>query len=772
MDYSKLDLPAATKELLSKLSKISNSGIYPNPYGHQALALTAFLKEGRDVLAATGTGSGKTEIFLLSILGRLAEECSLGKRVTTLTGFRALILYPMNALVADQLARLRRVLGNQEVAALLREKRGRQVRFGMYTSRTPFPGEITSDLNKSRSRELLRNLYKPILDDESLLSQLKARGKWPAKDVARFFGSDGARWENRLRTSDDDIELLMRHEIQTECPDILITNYSMLEYMMLRPIERGIFDQTARWLESKGTFLTVVLDEAHMYRGATGAEVAFLLRRLFARLGVTRERVRFILTTASVGGSNADETAVRDFACDLTGLPRAKRETIAFIRGTPEKWDEPSPATLKQAIALSQFDGGQFASVMHDPDKSTALLNELGQELGWSPISEASPADDLYLIISKFAPARMLVSAVCGNAQVLDSVALANFPDVPDDVVRTRAMDSLLRICNFARDSKTGRVFLPARLHLFFRGLSGLYGCVNPHCSAKRDKTGSSLLGRLYPEPRVSCDCGARVFEILTHRDCGALFLKGYVPNEARPTFVWHEPTTGIGDESSGAELSLQAIQLFVTREISHRFPVWQPAWLHVTTGQLAWVTPEPLDEWLPVYVPDDSASGSPEMSHVFCACPQCGRRTQNGPKDPSRIMDHRTKGEQPFGQLVKRQLFAQAGDGSKNKDEFPNQGRKVLIFSDGRQKAARLAKAIPDEVEADAFRELLARGYSTLESTRRERVQLQKAYAPFIAACAEAKVSPFSGNDAQQVRADVRSFREVFASDLAEYLE
>ena len=101
---------------------------------------------------------------------------------------------------------------------------------------------------------------------------------------------------------------------------------------MLRPIECSIFEQTARWLENKGTFLTIVLDEAHMYRGATGAEVAFLLRRLFARLGIKRDRVRFILTTASVGGSADDETAAREFACDLTGLPRTNVADIAFIR--------------------------------------------------------------------------------------------------------------------------------------------------------------------------------------------------------------------------------------------------------------------------------------------------------------------------------------------------------------------------------------------------------------------------------------------------------
>src|SRR5262249_26564467 len=203
------------------------------------------------------------------------------------------------------------------------------------------------------------------------------------KDVAAFFGEDRARWENRLKTSPDDVELLMRHEIQTACPDILITNYSMLEYMMLRPIERSIFEQTAKWLENKGTFLTIVLDEAHMYRGATGAEVAFLLRRLFARLGIKRDRVRFILTTASVGSSAADESAARDFACDLTGLPRTKRGEVAFIRGTKEEWIQPLPATEQQAVALAGFDGGGFAAILHEPPKVAAALNELGQKLGW-----------------------------------------------------------------------------------------------------------------------------------------------------------------------------------------------------------------------------------------------------------------------------------------------------------------------------------------------------------------------------------------------------
>lgn len=767
--YGDLELPENTKRVLTALSGIPESGIYPEPYGHQAEALTAFLVNRQDVMAATGTGSGKTEIFLLSILGLLVEEARLGASVTKLPACRALILYPMNALVADQLARLRKILGNPGVADLLEEECNRRVRFGMYTSRTPFPGEITSELNKSRSNDLYQKLYKPLLESPALMAQLKARGKWPAKDVARFFGREGTRWESRLKTSDDDVELLMRHEIQARCPDILITNYSMLEYMMLRPIERNIFDQTAKWLQNDGTALTIVLDEAHMYRGATGAEVAFLLRRLFARLGVKRDRVRFILTTASVGSGADDEVAAREFACDLTGLPRDKSTSIKFLRGSVERWDAARPATRDETIALADFDRTAFVASMHQPRQVARVLNSLGQRLGWPVLRDSTVAADLYSALSEFAPAKLLVSLISGNAQPVDVVATRVIAQETEIGPRDRAFDALLRLCNYAKRADN-KVFLPARLHLFYRGLSGVYSCLNSRCAVRRDSSDGAILGRLYSEPRVSCDCGSRVFEVLTHRDCGALFLRGFVPDERRPTFLWHEPTTGVGDESTGLELSLTETQLLVAAE-APRFKGWQEVWLHRQTGLLQWQDPGDDGAWLAAYSPDDPSSGN-SLPHRFGACPQCSKRTQSSLREPSTIMDLRTKGEQPFGVLVKRQLLTQEPDRDRPREKFPNQGRKVLLFSDGRQKAANLAKDIPDEVESDAFRELLAAGFAKLDARARERLPLTKTYAPFVAACADASVSPFFGADAQQLRNDIRTYREVCDSDVLEYLE
>ena len=114
--------------------------------------------------------------------------------------------------------------------------------------------------------------------------------------------------EGKHIPNDEDAELITRFEMQQFCPDILITNYSMLEYMLLRPREQKIWDDTRKWLtmnpENK---LLFVIDEAHMYRGSSGGEVALLIRRLFHKLGISRDRVQFILTTASMPNKNQQD---------------------------------------------------------------------------------------------------------------------------------------------------------------------------------------------------------------------------------------------------------------------------------------------------------------------------------------------------------------------------------------------------------------------------------------------------------------------------------
>ena len=115
--------------------------LFNPPYQHQAKALEEAIERKKSLMIMTGTGSGKTESFLLPILAKLAQEAS-HKPVSfkNQPGMRALILYPMNALVNDQLGRLRALIGSDRVKGCFEQWAGRPLRFARYTSRTLYPG--------------------------------------------------------------------------------------------------------------------------------------------------------------------------------------------------------------------------------------------------------------------------------------------------------------------------------------------------------------------------------------------------------------------------------------------------------------------------------------------------------------------------------------------------------------------------------------------------------------------------------------------------------
>ena len=261
--YEQLQIPSEIKAILTALAQL-NIGVFPRPYVHQARALEHFFaQDSSDLIVATGTGSGKTESFLMPIIGHLALEAARSATVALQPGCRAILLYPMNALVNDQNSRIRRLFGEMEASAIISANRGRPVRFATYTGRTPYPGPRTARRDDDRIAPLFESFYLPLSQHADKVAELRAIGQWPAKDLPAFFGAaqeetrqtrGGPRrmrhWDRRLLTQAADRELLTRHETQTWCPDILITNYSMLEYMLMRPIERPIFSQTRDWLRA------------------------------------------------------------------------------------------------------------------------------------------------------------------------------------------------------------------------------------------------------------------------------------------------------------------------------------------------------------------------------------------------------------------------------------------------------------------------------------------------------------------------------------------
>lgn len=351
--FSWMDIPKQVVEILDDLSKLS-VGVYDPPYYHHEMALKSFFKEKHDLLVSTGTGSGKTEVFLYSILGTLAQEASR-KKTTKTRGMRAIILYPMNALVSDQLARLRKLFGNPQVAESLKIKFGRTIQFGMYTSRTPYHGEYGPDKNDRHLKEIFDYYCDVKENNAELFNELKKRGKIPAKDIVGFRSRNKSK-NVQYRTQPSDVELFTRQEMHHPneyggIPDILVTNYSMLEYMLLRGIEQPFFDSTSKWLNSdEENQLIIVIDEAHLYKGAQGAEVALLIRRLLQRLGVPRTKARFILTSASLGGDVMALKVGKKFAAELTGsLP----ETFDVITGKKRHFEDGMPGTCELAEVLT-----------------------------------------------------------------------------------------------------------------------------------------------------------------------------------------------------------------------------------------------------------------------------------------------------------------------------------------------------------------------------------------------------------------------------------
>ncbi len=764
--YSDLQIPAVAKQALQSLAD-QKLGLFPRPYIHQVTALESFFGDlPADLIVASGTGSGKTESFLMPVIAHLVAEAADRPSSANLPGCRALLLYPMNALVNDQLVRIRRLLGAPAASSLISLGRSVPVRFASYTGRTPYPGPRESARDTERIEPLFEGFYLSILNDIAKEAQLRAIGQLPEKDLRAFYAKhmeevkDTARgpirykhWDRRLITQPGDRELMTRDETQKRCPDILISNYSMLEYMLMRPIERQIFTQTRQWLHHDAkNELIIVLDEAHMYRGAGGAEVALLLRRLFARLDVPREKMRFILTSASLGEGKEAERAVLKFGRDLTGLSESSTRPLKLIRGTRETRHGAAPASQKEASSLAAFDLAAFEQHATNPQGAREAVIRLCVSLGVKPLlAEADLADFLFHMLTGFGPLEKLIQLVSGTAIPLEKLQHALFPGTNEPEKATAA---LLALATFAKRQNDQRVLLPTRLHMFFRGLPGLFACSNTECDQRRERHAHPVLGRLHTQLHAQCGCGGRIYELLTHRECGSAFIRGYMEGQ-HGDFLWHVPS---GPLREGHQTPLTSVEILVEGEPHpNRMDECTAVWLDVRSGRLLYTEPTPSAGFRRVYMPASTAEWQ-RGGMRFTTCPVCNDDAVRG--DRSSIMDHSTKGEAPFANLVKTQLDAQPAV-RKESRTFPNGGRKVLLFSDGRQKAARLARDIPREVEQDIFRQVLALAATRLTQTGREPRPTVHLYVAALTVLRDFNLPIFDRADAQRIESEIEKLEK-----------
>ncbi len=400
-------------------------------YSHQEKAIRTIVS-GENAVVSTGTGSGKTNCFLIPVLNELLKEKEQG---TLGPGVRALFIYPMNALANDQMKNLRKILMCYP-----------DITFGVYNGGT-----------ENNEEDAIR-VYESMFATEPIP-------------------------ELRKRLPN---ELLSRDEIKNSPPNILFTNYAMLEHLLFRPKDDVLF--------SRSDFKFVVLDEAHVYSGATGIETSILLRRLRARISATRQ-TQFILTSATLGnGSNSDDDIIT-FANNLCGV-EFKKENI--IRAERQK----------------------YIASQNQKEYSIELINELANEENvvadifrkyLIPVdvnkSESELLYDFLIDSQLYNIMRSNVKKICTIQEIKTILNL--------DLNTTIAFVSLC-----SRAQKDNKSLIDARYHFFIRSLEGCYITFNEKLFLTRQKT--------YFEN----DTEFAVFEIALCDDCGKFALVGKEENK------------------------------------------------------------------------------------------------------------------------------------------------------------------------------------------------------------------------------------------------
>lgn len=731
------------KEYFLQLAK-AGIGVFPSPFAHQILALEAATK-GENLFVSTGTGSGKTECFMWPLLAKMAAEARNSKESWAKRGIRTIIMYPMNALVSDQVSRLRRMIGDPDnkFIKIFRNTCGTGVRrpqFGMYTGRTPYPGaQPSTEQDRKLERTLARMSFPQSDSEKEFFNRLLKEGKIPAKaDMNQFL--QGLH-ESKHIPSDDDAELITRFEMQQFCPDILITNYSMLEYMLLRPREQKIWNDTREWLASNNeNKLLFVIDEAHMYRGSSGGEVALLIRRLFHKLGISRDRVQFILTTASMPNKNQqDVDSVMKFANELTASDTATR--FCYLTGEREVIDGQLKYDIPTEILLNS-DPGQFED--RDEIKLSALLSFWGQLDGFDPgiTSLESVYNWMYENLVYYRPFHELIKYCRGNAVSLGELSSGIFRNLdPEDALK--AVSVLLAIAPLAKSAK-GSVLFPARMHMLFKGISGVYACTNADCSCSHSEGGLTL-GEIYlSDSNLICPhCGSVVYELYNDRRCGALFFKGYVLEDDSGlhgnVYLWHYP-------GQLMDRRMKEIHLFIPTD-DFELPAKQgknairPCYLDIKSGFINFTDDASAGKpWIrKLYYCNYSAKGRPQII-TFPTCPHCRHQLST-----SQLTSFNTRGNQSFFNLIKAQFQLQPAVPGKDNDpdRFPNEGRKVLLFSDSRQRAAKLARDMSEASDISAARQLFAIAIKMMEEQTVEQ-SMNSLYDYFCLAAGQHHVQIF----------------------------
>lgn len=676
-------------------------------YTHQAAALKKLCAEERNIVVSSGTGSGKTECFLIPILNDLLVDPT--------PGVRALLIYPLNALVNDQLDRLRVLL------------RGTNITFGRYTSE---------------------------LEEKAERARKQMEKEWREMEPARHDLFDTYPLPN---------EIIGRDQIQEQgkLPQILITNYAMLEYLLLRPQDSPLFSQ--------GKWRFVVLDEAHTYAGAKGIEVGLLMRRLKLRLGHQPGQMRCIATSATLTGDDVGDAAA--FAESLFG----ERFTVDDIIFGNLDHDYVPSAEVSQP-ATGAYVHEKFKNVIdsvragkwENADELALLMQEIGliQEEDLSLADQVDPPAFLWETLRGNADLTRLRNYMADKGQPVEMATVAQelFQGRLDDAQQQQeALYHLVELAAMARPGVDKASLLPARYHLFVRPPQGIWVCLDPTCPAKKAENSWS---KLFAIPREQCDaCKSPVFPLVVCRTCGQVYVRLHkvgkqffantrLEDDAKKHYVtWraiHE-NRALADEEDETEqeydtatVSVEAnpaeeandVDVLIEQAEESRLKQKEMTLCLLcqqevqSNGKCGCTTPSKRKVTLHLLKRSETVkkgkhSGTAES--VVESLNECARCHSVAIKDTEIATEITMNALTPLAVLTE-DLYSHLPESPQRElQEKPGGGRKLLSFYDSRQGAARFAAFVQDIVNQVAYRRIILQSVRALTAGGKHLPDLEK---------------------------------------------
>lgn len=654
------------------------------------ISLTDQLDEPRNPIITAGTGAGKTECYLGAVFARLLSEARgwpdsqpINRWWAEARGtpwesvrpqssrcrraaIRSLILFPTNALVEDQVTRLRfaieRTCGIDGSPLFF---------FGRYTGQTLGPGKQPSTVNAAVQR-VAYELQAMEVDRDSLTD---AAGMLQAQ-------FPDPRWG----------EMMTRWDMVDAPPDIFVTNYSMMNVVLMREREEGLFESTKEWLaEDESHCFTLVVDELHSYRGTQGTEVAMLLRKLLERLGLDADspQLRIIGTSASL-----EREAGTRFPAEFFGVPERFFEVVPGVPDSVPDTDSIDADTFRQMLNADAADRAEREDdLAKDIDLAAAVAGACVNPQGETCATPVS-----------------VVAGKIFNGRV----------DEPH-----RWAHEVLSILGRGERRESDPSF---RGHIFIRQIRGMWACSNPECSEVPDdhQFAERRIGRIFGTPRTRCPCGGRVLELLYCYQCGEEFLGGFATSD--------EPYHGGWSLGAGpAGIARAEADVIFERPYGSYMWYWPgpcpneaPTWSHrhpeegqSTTFRFRPARLDPMTGYLEEDIRGDgtlmTVAGIPDRSARIPAlpevCPRClGRETNQDPnvffggnvRSPVRA---HTTGTAAVSQiLVDRLMEALGGDS----DEPNPPSAKTIVFTDSRDDAAQTGAGIERNHHRDLIRQLV----------------------------------------------------------------